>query len=239
MQVQLLQSGSLSIVVSAIRKCYESEGRSDSYVALDGDFIHEEGDFVLGPKDEELIRRIVASGHHSTIEHLSYTFDIDGISRGCLHELVRHRIASMSVKSTRYTLGKIKDEPTIPDPVDEEWTYEGHELIDKYLVMLPDDPDTKQFLKDTFVNVSAIRSLKEVQQLAREGIPNDKLKYAIPEAFKTSLIWTINARSLRNFLALRLDKRAHWEIRDLATKVKELIPEQHRILFEDLNVNCN
>lgn len=215
----------LSIVISAIRKCYESESRSDSFY---NDYTNS---FYLGEKDKELLRRVIDSGHHSTIEHCVFTFDIDGISRGCLQELVRHRVSSFSIRSTRYTLGKIKDEPTIPDPTDDDWTCEDHELLKKYLVFLPEDPEIDKFLKGTFVNVSAVRSLKEVQRLAREGVPNDQLKYALPESYKTSLIWTINARSLRNFLSLRLDKRAHWEIRKLAEIIKDTIPESHKILI--------
>lgn len=233
MQVSLLQASPLSIVISAIRKCYESESKSDSFY---NDYTNS---FYLGDKDKELLKRVIDSGHGSVLEHCYFTFDIDGISRGCLQELARHRITSLSVRSTRYTLGRIKDEPTIPDPIDGDWTYEDHELIKKYLVLLPEDPEIDQFLKGAFVNISAVRSLKEVQQLAREGVPNDKLKYALPESYKTSLIWTINVRSLRNFLTLRLDKRAHWEIRQLAQVIFSLIPTSHRILFEDLNGNRN
>lgn len=203
----------LSTVVSAIRKCYESEGRSDSYLALAGDFLHEEREFVLGPKDEELIKRIISSGHTSVLEHCVFSFDINGISRGCLQELARHRIASLSVKSTRYTLGRIKDSTNL----------HNREESGKYLVWCDDEK----------VNQAAISALVNVQKLASQSIPNDQLKYCLPESYKTSFIWTINARSLRNFLELRLDKRAHWEIRQLAEKIKYIIPESHRILFED------
>lgn len=211
MQVNLLQASPLSIVISAIRKCYESERRSDSTSKF--------GYFILGPKDEELLRRVVSSGHHSTIEHCNFTFDIDGISRGCLQELVRHRIASYSVKSTRYTLGRIKDSTNL----------HNREESGKYLVWSQNED----------VNQAAISALVNVQKLARQNIPNDQLKYCLPEPLKTSLIWTINARSLRNFFDLRFDKRAHWEIRQLAKTIFNLIPVQHRILFEDLNVNYN
>lgn len=206
MQVSLLQASPLSIVISAIRKCYESEGRSDSTSKF--------GFFTLGPKDEELLRRIISSGHHSTIEHCNFTFDIDGISRGCLQELARHRMASLSVKSTRYTLGRIKNSTNL----------HNKEESGKYLVWCENED----------VNQAAISALINVQKLARQNIPNDQLKYCLPESFKTSLIWTINARSLRNFFELRLDTRAHWEIRHLARIIKELIPKSHQILFEDL-----
>ena len=203
MQVDLLQASPLSIVISAIRKCYESEGRSDS--------VTENGVFTLGVKDEELLKRIIASGHHSTIEHCNFTFDIDGISRGCLQELARHRLASLSVKSTRYTLGRIKNSLSLHNT----------EEAGKYLV----------WTNNNLVDSAAVSALINVQKLARQGVPNDELKYCLPESFKTSLIWTINARSLRNFFALRLDTRAHWEIRWMAEEIEKLIPDAHKILF--------
>ncbi len=206
MQASLLQASPLSIVISAIRKCYESEDRSDSESKF--------GFFTLGTKDEELLRRVINSDHTSILEHIVYTFDIDGISRGCLQELARHRIANLSVKSTRYTLGRIKNSTNL----------HNREESDKYLVWSNNED----------VNQAAISALVNVQKLARQSIPNDQLKYCLPESFKTSLIWTINARSLRNFFELRLDNRAHWEIRQLANIIKELIPKYHQILFEDL-----
>jgi len=68
----------------------------------------------------------------------------------------------------------------------------------------------------------------------RHNIPNDQLKYALPEAYKTTLVWSINARSLRNFFILRMSERAHWEIRKLAFEVFGAIPNDHVILYEDV-----
>ena len=73
-----------------------------------------------------------------------------------------------------------------------------------------------------------------MRQGALAGIPNDTLKMMLPESFKTSLVLTINARSLRNLLNLRLDKRAHWEIRSLAHEIVKQLPKQHHILFNDI-----
>jgi len=93
MKIKLLHHTPLHIASTAIRKCWASEGKSDT---VDG---------VLGEKDKELIERVGNKyKHSSTLEHINYTFDIDGISRACLQELARHRHASLSVKSTRYTL---------------------------------------------------------------------------------------------------------------------------------------
>jgi thymidylate synthase (FAD) len=73
----------------------------------------------------------------------------------------------------------------------------------------------------------------ELREALKEGISNDEAKYLIPEAYKTSLVMTINARSLQNFLELRSSKHALWEIRDLAKNIYEAIPEEHKYLFEE------
>jgi len=217
MHIELLQSGSLEVVIRAIRTCYDSMGKSDS--------LTQNGEFILGAHDKALIKTIIDSGHHSTIEHLSYTFHIEGISRGCLQELARHRIASMSVKSTRYTLGRIKHEESFllpPLVFDELKVFQyDKERAAKYLVFTGDD----------HIDGAAITALETLRILAQFDKPNDQLKYCLPEAMKTELIWTINARSLRNFLKLRTSPRAHWEIRKMAEVIKSLIPAEHLVLF--------
>jgi thymidylate synthase (FAD) len=75
--------------------------------------------------------------------------------------------------------------------------------------------------------------LEDLRSLIAEGISNDIAKYALPEAYKVELAWSINARSLQNFLALRSNKAALWEIRELAFKIFEAIPEDHKYLFEN------
>lgn len=104
MKVRLLHHAPLSLAITAIRRCYLSDGKSDSVH-------HSAAYFELGPKDRALIERVIRDGHTSTLEHLYYCFDIDGLSRAALQELARHRHASLSVQSTRYTLSKqLKDE---------------------------------------------------------------------------------------------------------------------------------
>ena len=90
MKVELLHFTPIMIAVNAIRTCYNSCDKSDD----------------LGEKDIKLLKSIIANNHTSTIEHICFSFKIDGISRACLQELVRCRIASYSVRSTRYALKK-------------------------------------------------------------------------------------------------------------------------------------
>jgi thymidylate synthase (FAD) len=196
MEVKLLHNTPLWVASKAIRKCWASEAKSDNG----------------GTKDKELIERIGNKNKHkSTLEHLVYSFDIDGISRACLQELARHRIASYSVKSSRYTLKEIKNLGSDVNTVLPYFVSTGNKTIDE-------------------TNHSAMIELREA---LKEGISNDEAKYLIPEAYKTSLVMTINARSLQNFLELRSSSAALWEIRLLAQAIYDAIPDDHKYLFKE------
>ena len=196
MQVKLKYFTPLQIAIDAIRNCWESGAKGDAG----------------GPKDMDLIRRIIHKNkHESTIEHLHYNFEIDGISRGCLQELARHRIASYSVKSTRYTLKELLKA----------------ESFDDFMGFLVSSGNNQ-------IDDLNVQRLRIMQELKEKGVPNDTLKYLLPEAYKTHLHFSINARSLRNFLKLRLSMSAHPEIRKLAEMIGERIPDSHFIIYEDL-----
>jgi thymidylate synthase (FAD) len=210
-KVQLLHHAPLSLAVTAIRRCYLSEGKSDS-------IHHSEAYYELGRKDRALIERVLRDNHLSTLEHLTYTFDLT-FSRAVLQEWSRHRIASESVQSTRYTLGVIKDKAECePDALCGE---PGCTSMPFLKSVLPE------------IDTANCQQLCKLQDLLQQGHPNDKVKYGIPEAFLTSLIWTINARSLRNFLSLRSSNRALWEMQELAGKVFAALPEDHQFIFAD------
>ncbi|WP_086290510.1 FAD-dependent thymidylate synthase [Campylobacter devanensis] len=195
MKVKLLNATPLKIAIKAIRRCYDS--CSDN----------------LGEKDLKLLKSIIKNGHTSTIEHIVFTFDIKGISRAALQELARHRIASLSVESTRYTLKKLKN-------IDiREFKYED------YLVQ------TNNPVVDRYSRASLDHT---ISCLKEHSIKNDLAKYSLPESYKTSLIWTINARSLRNFLELRSSSKALWELRGLSIKIIDSLPKEYLILFEDI-----
>ncbi len=198
MKITLLHHTPLEVCAHAIRTCWQSFDKSDGG----------------GERDRELIDRVGNKFKHaSTLEHLVYTFYIQGISRAVLQELARHRMASLSVKSTRYTLKELKEEAPF-DTADIE-------RAEKYIVLTD----------SALVNEMSIKALENLRQLLVAGVSNDKAKYALPECYKTELTWTINARSLQNFLELRSDKAALWEIRDLAYALYERLPEEHRYLF--------
>jgi len=164
------------------------------------------------PKDECDVARIerVANKnkHASTIEHLTYSFDIT-MSRCCLQEWARHRMANLSVKSSRYTLKELKDSE--------------YKDLHTFLVKCGVD----------YIDNCNVTTLVALQRALVSGVANDKVKYMLPEAYKTSMVWTINARSLQNFLALRTSPAALWEIRNLAYEVYDNLPEDHKFLFKE------
>ncbi len=199
MQITLLNYTPLLVCANAIRTCWQSFDKSDGG----------------GEKDKELIDRVGNKFKHaSTLEHLHYNFYIKGISRALLQELARHRMASLSVKSTRYTLKELKSEV--------EFTPKDIERAKKYLV----------FTDVAIVDEMSIKALENLRKVLVQGISNDKAKYCLPESYKTELTWSVNARSLQNFLTLRSSKSALWEIRELAKEIFNTLPEDHKYLFE-------
>lgn len=225
MQVKLLHNTPLWICSTAIRRCWASEDKSDTSIKAECSccgYIYQQNEIctcscpececdeyrlvmVCGEKDKALIDRVGNQNRHSsTLEHLVYTFDITGISRACLQELARHRHQSLSVQSSRYVLKKI-----LKDGVDDAYVKTNIAQLDEKI-------------EDALLTMANT-----------DGISNDKLKYMLPEALKTSLVSTWNARSLQNFLSLRTSKSALWEIRELAYAMYDALPEEHKYLFEE------
>jgi len=225
MQITLNHATPLHICSNSIRQCWQSQDKSDTEHELIPLIHAESGEDMsysmtsCGPVDRALIDRIGNKFKHaSTLEHLSYNFTIEGVSRALLQELSRHRMASLSVKSTRYTLAELKDESSFHLS---DGCYD-HNRGERYLV----------YTNDIDIDEMSIKALENLRILLRDGKSNDIAKYCLPESYKTSLSWTINARSLQNFLALRSSKAALWEIRDLAQAIFDSLPEDHKYLFE-------
>ena len=226
MTVKLLYHTPLYACAHAIRMSHDNHDKSDSQRY--DDLYSDQREWInCGPKDRALIERVGNKlKHASVLEHLSYTFDISDVSRALLQELARHRMASLTVKSTRYTLNELKSEEPFTEYTDfddQEYLPSGYERACKYLVMTENE----------HVNRYSILALDNLRDLLVAGISNDLAKYALPEAYKVRLQWTINARSLQNFLALRSAKDALWEIRLLAAAIYQSLPHDHKFLFID------
>ncbi|WP_086307064.1 FAD-dependent thymidylate synthase [Campylobacter devanensis] len=200
MEVTLLNHTPLWVCSNAIRTCWQSFDKGDNGGEIDLALIDRVGNQLK---------------HASTLEHLFYNFYIKGISRACLQELARHRIASLSVKSTRYTLKELKNES--------EFKPNDFENASRYIVLTSNE----------FVDNASINALDNLRQILNQNTSLDIAKYCLPESYKTELSWSINARSLQNFLSLRSSKSALWEIRDLANLIYQNLPDEHKFIYEN------
>ena len=177
-----------ALVEHAGRACYRSEPKGDP------------GRFI---------RARVQEGHESIIEHANVTFEIDGISRACSHQLVRHRIASYSQESQRY-VDMSAPEFVIPPSV-------------------ADDPQALAIWEGFMGQVSeTYRRLREL------GVRKEDARFVLPNATATRIIVTMNFRSLRHFFSVRCDRAAQWEIRQLAVEMLRQVYELAPAVFGDL-----
>lgn len=166
-------------------------------------------------KARKMIAAIIKSGHESCIEHSSATFEIDGISRVVTHELVRHRIGfAYSQRSQRY--------------VDEA----------NPSFVIPEEIEVNETAKALFEDAMryAWEKYKALQDL---GFKNEMARYVLPNACCTKIVVTADFRAWRNFLKLRLSKRAQHEIRNLANVLLDKLIEIAPSCFEDLKDESN
>lgn len=156
----------------------------------------------------------LASGHDSVLEHWSATFAIEGISRACSHQLVRHRLASYSQQSQRYV------------------------NMDGFVYIIPetirDDPEAMKLYDNLMNQISYTYTLLN----SIHGIPAEDARYILPNACTTNIVMTMNARELKHFLGLRLCSRAQKEIRELARLMLELLKVECPELFENVGPQC-
>lgn len=222
MEVRVVDHFKLSNAVIAARTCWNSFHKGGNYV---------EPTDNISEADKELLQRLLFKEKHTSIlEHIYYSFSIKGIARLCLQELVRHRIASYSVRSSRYTLKELKSEKPFLEASLDNYTYSyNYDRASKYIEF-----------NDEVSSKYQVNQLELLREEIADGVSLDDAKYLLPESYLTDLVWTINVRSLRNFLQLRLSKSAHKAIRSLAKAVYEAIPAEHKFLFEDIaNENSN
>ena len=178
------------IIEFAARVCYRSTAR-------------------MGHSPDFIAARI-REGHEDIIEHAQATFFIEGISRACSHQLVRHRIASFSQESQRYTdLGE-NAQFVVPDAI-------------------ANHPQARQVWDDVISRLEG--AYREFRKL---GIRKEDARFLLPNATTTNLVLSMNFRSLRHFFWLRCDKAAQWEIRDLATEMLRLIYPIAPSVFQDI-----
>ncbi len=204
MEIDLINSNRLHLeileCIKASRVCYDSKHSSDG--------------LRISDKDIKFLKGLVRSGHLSVVEAISLKFHIQGVSRSLLIQHTRHRVASYSVKSTRYTLKKmIKDYKDVKKG-------ELDAFIDKYFYLgFTENGALKNILKYSVINILVSLEIGDL-----DSMPNDELKYLFSEALKTEYYTTINFRSFLNFYELRSSPRALAEMRSLANSMYETLP---------------
>ena len=169
-----------------------------------------------------LVRGLVRSGHHSALEHACFTFAVDGISRACSHQLVRHRVASYSQQSQRY-VRFTSDEGFIVPP------------------KIAAHSEASEVFLEAMEN--ARRSYEKLVELGlAEGRTNESVcedaRFVLPNAAETKIVVTMNARELRHFFSLRCCRRAQWEINRLAWTMRQLVLSAAPLLFEGTGPGC-
>jgi thymidylate synthase (FAD) len=163
---------------------------------------------------KQKIRKVTGYGHASVIEHASFTFSVEDVSRAMTHQLVRHRIASYSQQSQRYV------------------TYD---TLEKYVTppSINGNAQARKTFNDALENVS-----ETYGKLLKMGIPKEDARFILPNAAKTNIIVTMNARELRHFFNLRCCARAQWEIREVAVEMLKQAKKATPILFENCGPTC-
>jgi len=162
---------------------------------------------------QHLIRQLTERGHESVLEHASFTFSIEGISRVTSHQLVRHRLASYSQQSQRYVSME-----------------EANFIMPPSVALNPEAQEA--FLK-------AVEENKKVyQELVQLGIPQEDARYMMAQGVATNLVLSANARELLHIFNLRLCNRAQWEIRELALQMLELVKDLAPSIFEWAGPPC-
>ncbi len=186
---------------------------------------------------EKFINMLMSLGHESPVEHVSFTFAVEGVSRSLLAQLTRHRIASYSVQSQRY-VDKENFEYIIPPEI--EAVPEAKKI---FVEAMEND-------RETYKKLSAILAKKHKEQFLSEGKDEktaqkdackkaqEDSRYVLSNACDTKIVLTMNVRSLYNFFSLRCCTRAQWEIRELATKMLALVKNVSPILFANAGPSC-
>lgn len=205
------------VIATAAKLCYSS---SDIESLMEG---------LTPEKTEKFLNMLFNLGHESPIEHVTFTFAIEGISRACSHQLVRHRIASYSQKSQRY-VDETQFDYVIPESIRNNTV--ARDVYDTLMssIQLGYDTIRKTLIKD-FVNDG-------MDEQAAEKKANEDARMVLPNACQTSIIVTMNVRSLFNFFKLRCCNRAQWEIRELAIEMYKLCENVAPDIFRHAGPSC-
>ncbi len=213
------------VIATAAKLCYSS---SDITSLRDG---------LTDDKVADFVEMLASIGHESVMEHVSFTFGIEGISRACSHQLVRHRIASYSQKSQRYVNENGFEFITPPEiesvPEAKAFFEEEMQRITESYDKLADILTEKH--KERFVSEGMDE--KAAASKARK-LANEDARFILPNACETKIVVTMNVRSLFNFFKHRCCNRAQWEIRAVADEMLRLCYSAAPNVFKNAGPSC-
>lgn len=212
-------------VASAAKLCYSS---SDISSLREG---------LTEEKTASFVEMLAEIGHESPIEHASFTFGIEGVSRSLLAQITRHRIASYSVQSQRYVKENHFSFVTPPEIARDAETLEIFERSmaeaeDAYH-QLADRLSARYFAEMTAAGVEEKTARRSAEKKAIEDA-----RFVLPNACETKLVMTVNARSLLNFFRHRCCNRAQWEIHEVADQMLALVSEVAPSIFKAAGPPC-
>lgn len=213
------------IVSAAAKLCYSKTGTTDILEGLTED------------KIQKFIEKLTSIGHESPIEHVSYTFAVEGVSRVLTHQLVRHRIASFSQQSQRYV--KLEQFEYIVPPMIKE----NKAAYTIFQTAMAEDQEHYNALVDELEGsyrtsfIDDGHTEKKAKQMAEKKAIEDA-RFVFPNACETKIIFTMNARTLMHFFKHRCCERAQWEIREMADRMLSLVKEVSPTLFRYAGPSC-
>ena len=174
-------------IATAARLCYAPVGAAELMETMPEERV------------KSVLSTIMSAGHTSTLEHASYTFAVDGVSRALTHQLVRHRIASFNQQSQRYV-----------------------KFTDGLATVKPESVAANEETNAVFDEAIAA-AIEAYEKLLAAGVPAEDARYLLPNAAETKIVITMNVRELLHFFSLRCCNRAQWEIREMAHRMLELV----------------
>ncbi|HCU33171.1 MAG TPA: FAD-dependent thymidylate synthase [Ruminococcaceae bacterium] len=213
------------LVAAAAKLCYSS---SSPQTLMDG---------LTPEKTESFLEMLQTIGHESPIEHVSFTFGIEGVSRSLLAQITRHRIASYSVQSQRYVREKDFQYVTPPEIAA---IPEALELYEQTMAQIGESYDRlAAMLKQKHTETLMAGGMEEKAAARKaEKMAIEDARFVLPNACDTQMVVTMNARSLYNFFRHRCCNRAQWEIREVAYQMLALVHEVAPTLFQNAGAPC-
>ncbi len=213
------------LIAQAAKLCYSEVGVDQIKEKMD----------EAGTK--KFLEMLMSFSHASPLEHASFTFAVEGVSRTFSHQLVRHRIASYSQQSQRYV--RLDNfEYIIPPKI-----AENEEAKKIFIESMEKDAESYQKLTEILIEEKAKKLIEKGmdEEKARKRVEKESIedaRYVFPNACETKVVFTMNVRSLLHFFELRTCTRAQWEIREVSIEMLRLCKEVAPTLFKDSGPSC-